>query len=56
MGRKVRVGAALLLTGLLSAAAVGVTTAQAGAATVRGFNGKTITVGAFWYAADFPNA
>ena len=56
MGRKVRVGAALLLTGLLSAAAVGVTTAQAGAATVRGFNGKTITVGAVWYAADFPNA
>ena len=56
MRRNVRVGAGVLLTVLLSATAVGVTTARAGAATVRGFSGKTITIGGIWSTANFSGA
>jgi len=56
MRRKVRVGAGILLAVLLSATAIGVTTGQAGAATVRGFNGKTITIGGMWDTANFAGA
>ncbi len=55
MRRKVRVGAGVLLAVLLSAAAVGVTTGQAGAAT-RGFDGKTLTIGGIWSTANFAGA
>ncbi len=55
MRRKVRVGAGVLLAVLLSATAVGVTTAQAGAAT-RGLNGKTLTIGGIWSTANFSGA
>ena len=55
MRRKVRIGAGILLTVLLSATAVGVTTGQAGAAT-RGFDGKTITIGGIWPTAQFSGA
>jgi ABC-type branched-subunit amino acid transport system substrate-binding protein len=55
MRRKVRVGAGVLLAVLLSAAAVGVTTGQAGAAT-RGLNGKTLTIGGIWSTANFSGA
>jgi ABC-type branched-subunit amino acid transport system substrate-binding protein len=55
MRRKVRVGAGVLLTVLLSATAVGVTAGQAGAAT-RGFDGKTITIGGMWSTSNFSGA
>ncbi len=56
MRREIRVATAILLTTLLSAGMVLVTAPPAGAASVRGFNGKTIKVGGFWYTADFPGA
>ena len=55
MRQRVRVGAAVMLTVLLSVAVVGVTTAQAGA-TTRGFNGKTITIGGMWSTSNFSGA
>ena len=55
MKRKVRVGAAVMLTVLLSATAVGVTSSQVGAAT-RGFDGKMITIGGIWPTAQFAGA
>ncbi len=55
MKRNVRVGAAVMLTVLLSATAVGVTSGQVGAAT-RGFDGKTITIGGIWPTAQFAGA
>ena len=39
-----------------SAVAACTTAAQAGAATVRGFNGKTITIGGIWSTANFSGA
>ncbi len=56
MRRKVRVGAGVLLSVLLSATAIGLTTAPAGAATVRGINGKTITIGGIWSTSNFSGA
>jgi ABC-type branched-subunit amino acid transport system substrate-binding protein len=56
MRRKIRVGAGIVLSVLLSATAMGLTTAQAGAATVRGFDGKTITIGGMWGTANFSGA
>jgi ABC-type branched-subunit amino acid transport system substrate-binding protein len=56
MRRNGRVGAGVLLTVLLAGAAVGVTNAQAGAATVRGFSNKTITIGGIWSTANFSGA
>ena len=56
MRRKVRVGAGILVSVLLSATAIGVATGQAGAATVRGFDGKTITIGGMWGTANFSGA
>ena len=55
MRRRIRVGAGLLVAVLLSAAAVAVTTAPAGAAT-RGFDGKTITIGGMWSTSNFSGA
>ncbi len=55
MRRRVRVGTSVLLAVLLSAAAVGVTTGPAGAAT-RGFDGKTITIGGMWSTSNFSGA
>jgi ABC-type branched-subunit amino acid transport system substrate-binding protein len=57
MRRKVRVGAGILFSVLLSATAIGVTTTRSGAATtVRGFDGKTITIGGIWGTANFAGA
>jgi ABC-type branched-subunit amino acid transport system substrate-binding protein len=40
----------------LSATAIGVATSQAGAATVRGFDGKTISIGGIWAPQNFSGA
>jgi len=56
MRRKGRVGASVLLAVLLSAVAACTTSAQVGATTVRGFNGKTITIGGIWSTANFSGA
>ncbi len=56
MRQRIQVGAAVMLTVLLSATAVGVTTTQAGAANTRGFDGKTITIGGMWSTSNFSGA
>lgn len=49
-------GIGVLLTVLLSVMTVGVTTGRAGAATIRGINGKTISIGGIWSTAEFTGA
>lgn len=56
MRHKVRIGAGILLVALLSATAGCVTAGRAGAASVRGFAGKTITIGGIWGTANFSGA
>ena len=46
----------VLLTLLLSATTAGLTDGPAGAATVRGYNGKTITIGGMWATSYFSGA
>ena len=46
----------VLLTLLLSATTAGLADGPAGAATVRGFNGKTITIGGMWATSYFAGA
>ncbi len=56
MIRRVRIGAGVLLTAILFVTAISMTTSQAGAATVRGFDGKTIIIGGIWGPQNFSGA
>ncbi len=56
MERRVRIGKRVALTAVLSVVAISMTTGQAGASTVRGFDGKTISVGGIWAPQNFSGA
>ena len=56
MRRTIQIGVGAVLAVLLSATGAGLRGGQAGAATVRGFDGKTITIGGIWGPQNFPGA
>ena len=56
MRRTIQIGVGAVLAVLLSATGAGLRGGQAGAATVRGFDGKTITIGGIWGPQNFSGA